>query len=515
MTKAFHESGAFTRLMAGPIGSSKTTAAMVGETFFAGMTQRPDRDGVRRCKIGALRDTYRNTYATLIPTWLQWVPRDYGNFVGSDDRPAVHEFSFEAPYVLDSGHLSGMGRIDMRVEFRALGSNTVEQVCRGWELNGAYIDECDLVPKEAFSFLAGRVMRAGDKRLRVSRGVWGTFNKPDVDHWLYEACVEELPEGWAFFDQPGGLLPGLPYRTNPNAENLKNLDDGYYIRAAQGQPEWYVRRMLRNEWGASVSGELVFPEFQPNLHMLPMELEPDPGTELVLGVDGGGTPAAVIMGRDAWGRRIRYGEAVMVDPYDPRKRRLLTGVGPRRFAEFLGDLLLPRFRQCRVTVAHADPSMFYGADREAGDFASIEIIGEILKIPVLPAPSNEIHLRHEAVRRQLVELGRDGRPMGLYNPSCRFLRWGYTSDYRFEERDPKQPGKELKPRKTASSHVMDADQYAALGDMGRAAVTSGGAFDRHRPKPSVGGEGWRPSTLPSRGEPSGPSYASDFSVWKV
>lgn len=527
VVKAFHESSRFTRAMAGPIGSAKTTGAAVAEAMFTGMLQRPMGDAaapVRRAKVGILRDTYRNLYATLIPTWFRWVPREIGHFVGSDDRPAVHTFDFDAPYVDGT---PGGGRVELQVEMRALGTHTVEATCRGWELTGCYLDEMDLFPEEALSFLAGRVMRYPDKPYRVSRGVWGTFNKPDEDHWLYRKCVEEADrheeDDFGFFDQPGGLLPGgPPYRTNPAAENLENLDEDYYPRAAAGQPEWYVRRMLRNEWGASVSGELIYPEFRREIHVAPGELEPRPGQELWLGVDGGGTPAAVVLGRDELGRRIVYGEVVITDPSDPRGRKLLTGVGPKRFAMHLKDALHPRFRGNIIRTAYCDPSMFYGADREMGEYADIEVIGHQLGLPVQPAPSNEIALRQEAVRGPLSTLARDGRPMLIVNPSCRWVIRGFTTDYKWEEHDPKQPGKKLKPKKSATSHVHDALQYALLGDTGRAGVTAGPAFDRWQPKAhATPGDGlWEPEAVrlarehrAAGGFGSGPAYRSDFNLW--
>lgn len=516
--KAFHESNAFTRMMAGPIGSAKTTAAAVAEAFFCGMLQRPDSQGVRHAKVGILRDTYRNLYSTLIPTWFRWVPREFGHFTGSDDRPASHELEIMAPF---TDGTPGMGPVRLRVEMRALGPNTVEAVCRGWELTGCYLDEADLFPEEAVSFLAGRVMRYPDKAQRVTRGVWGTFNKPDVDHWLYRKCVEEeqrhYEDDFEFFDQPGGLLPGQPYRVNPAAENLENLDADYYIKAAKGQQTWYVRRMLRNEWGASVSGDLVFPEFQPALHVSPVQLMPAPRTVLSLGIDGGGTPAAVIGGRDEYGRRVIYDEVVLTDPSDPRGRRLLHGVGPKRFAEAVGDLILPKYDKCFFQIAHADPAMFFGADREMGEYADIETIGQLLKIPVQPAPSNEIALRLEAVRSGLTTLAFDGRPMKIYNPSCQWLRRGYTSDYKWQERDPKQPGARLKPQKTATSHVCDADQYYSLGDMGRAGVTAGPKFDRGKPKEEAHlPASYRQAKVEwAKAQPAsgGGSYRSDFDPW--
>lgn len=533
---AFHESGAFTRTMAGPIGSGKTVGAGVAEMFFTVMTQLPDSDGVRTAVVGALRDNYRNLYATTMKTWLSWVPREFGHFVGSDDRPAVHELEFDAPYLpaIHGPEYAGrMGKCRLRVEWRALGTHTVEATCRGWELHGAYIDEADTTPAEALSFLAGRVKRGGRKETRRSRGVWATFNKPDTDHPLYSLCVDEASNhaanGFAFFDQPPAILPGgPPFLTNPDAENLSNLDADYYEVAARGQPEWYVRRMIRNQWGASVAGEPVFDEAAVHNIFSLVELEPEAGASLWLGMDGGGTPAASVFGRDPRcpGRRIKYAECVLTDPADPRGRRILHGVGAGRFAEALEAVLFPRFAHCVIERAWADPSAFYGADREFGEFSDLEKVGQKLNIPVLAAPSNELGLRHEAVRTLI---GRnnpvDGRPDLLINPSCRWSRRGYGGDYKWEPHDPKAPGKRLKVQKSNSSHVMEADQYALLGDQGRAAIVGGQAFDQHRPRKNVGGQPFHQSEggvwMPDRGRDGAMtgraggqgSYSSDWSPW--
>lgn len=523
----FHASAKFHRLLAGPIGSSKTTTAAVAEPFITAMMQRPDANGVRSAEVGVLRDTYRNLYATLIPTWLYWVPREVGNFTGSDDRPAAHVLSFPAPHLDRNGQPdpSRQGMCRLSVQFRALGANSVEAVCRGWELHGAYLDEEDLMPAEARAFLGGRVLRGGDVRFRHSRGVWGSFNKPDVDHPLYTTCVEELPDGYEFFDQPGGLLPGgPPYVTNPDAENLHNLSKDYYVISATGQPEWYIRRMIRNQWGASYAGDPVY-LFDTGRHMAPVELEPADGDELILGLDAGGTPAAVFLGRTATGRRVCYGEVVLVDPSDPRRQRLAIGVGPKRFAEAIHDAIHPRFRQCRITMGYGDPSAFYSADREAGEYSWMEKVGLELGIAIMPAPSNEIALRLDAVRGLLGRDNRyDGRPDLLINPSCRFVRRGFVSDYKWDARDPKQAGKVLKPQKTATSHVHDALQYACLGDQGRAGVQAGPKFDRHQPAAapsdpgSVGGQGlWREHEVRvaqrEREQGRGDRYDSGFNVW--
>lgn len=497
------------------MGSGKTAGAGCVEMVLGAMVQKPQPDGVRRAKFGVLRDTYRNLYSQFIPSWFEWFPRELGAFVGSDDRPALHTFAVDTP----------LGPCEVQVEMRALGANTVEKTCRGWNLTGCFIDEMDLVPEETLSFLSGRVKRWPSIDFRVSKGVWGVFNKPDTDHWLYRWCEEERAENFEFFDQPSGLLDGgPPFLPNLACENMERMDADYYVLQAQSNPDWYVKRMIRNRWGASVSGEVIYPEFNTDHHVAPAEMQPGARDPITLGIDGGGTPAAVISGRDPIGRRIVYAEVVLSDPFDPKGRRLITGAGPRRFAEAVGDVLRSRFRNNPVSIAYGDPAAFYGADREFGEYSFMETVGQILKIAVTPAPSNEISLRLEAVRGGL-NTWRDGRPMLMINPSCKWLRAGFVADYKYEERDPKQPGKTLKPQKTRTSHVHDALQYDCLGDVGRAGVTAGDRFDRWQPKSDPRGDPgagiWRTITESERantGRPadSGPgaSYRTDFDPWR-
>ena len=515
--RRFHESDAYTRLVAGPYGSGKTTACAVAEPFFTGMVQRVNLQGRRTATVGVLRDTYRNLYKTTIQDWLMWVPKDFGHFTGSDDRPATHEITFDAPFVDGT---PGMGPVDLKVQFQALGQNSVEAVCDGWALMGAFIDAATTVPIEALGYLGGRAKRGGEKRFRVSRGVWAGFNKPDVDHPLYEMCVENAAthdqDDIEFFDQPSGILPGgPPYMVNPGADNAMHLDDDYYSVISKGRADWWVNRFCRNRWGASFAGTPIFGEIDLDTLFLGQELEPEPGDELILGLDGGGTPAAVVMGRTRSGRRIIYAEIVLTDPTDPKGRRLLTGCGPTRFAEEIAAVLSSRFIRQRVTIGWGDPAAFYGADREKGEFSFMEKVQAKLGIPVQPTVSNELDLRLDAVRMLLNRINaHDQRRDLAINPSCRFLRRGFGGDYKWSKADPLQPTKKLGKQNTASSHVMDAAGYAALGDQGRAAIIAGGGFDLHAAKPAQGG--WNVSSggvlMPGEGRGQG-SYSSDWSPW--
>lgn len=511
--RRFHQSSKFFRFIAGPVGSGKTAAAGCAEMVLGAMIQNPFPDGVRRVKFGVLRDSYRNLYSQFLPSWFEWFPRELGKFVGSDDRPAMHTFPVDTP----------LGACEVQVEMRALGTNSVEATCRGWNLTGCFLDEMDLLPREVLGFLSGRVKRFPQKPFRVSKGVWGCFNKPDEDHWLYEMCMEEPPPDMEFFDQPAGILDGgPPYKLNPLAENLERLDDDYYeIQISNNTHDrGYAHRMCFNRWGASRTGQLIYPGFERTKHVSPVELEPPPGTIIRLGLDGGGTPAAVIGGRDErTGRLVIYAEVVIEDPTDPKRRRLLRQVGGTRFGHALKAALYPRFRHCRVELGYGDQSAWYGVDREMGEFSAMETAGQIAGLALVPSESNEIALRLEAVENRLATPGHSTTPGLLINPSCKWVIRGFVTDYRWEDETKKQPGETLKPRKSVTSHVHDGLQYLCLGEVGRAGVTTDSAkYDRWQPSgPGLAAAGaslWREHETQLAQAKGGQSYSGGFDLWR-
>jgi hypothetical protein len=81
------------------------------------------------------------------------------------------------------------------------------------------------------------------------RGVIMDANAPYDDHWWYRPAEERRPQGWALFSQPPGLIEvGGEWRTNPQAENLPNLEPDCYLKAHQPRPHQIVRADI---WAAS------------------------------------------------------------------------------------------------------------------------------------------------------------------------------------------------------------------------------------------------------------------------
>lgn len=457
----FLASTAFTRAIMGPVGSGKTGACLMDMLYRARRQAPHPSDGVRRTRFAVIRDTYRQLEKTTIKSWHHWVPQDLGHWVGgSGGTPASHTVRFAMP--------DGT-TVEMTVEFIGLGDNSVANVMPGWEGTGAYLNEADKLAREVLTYVRGRVGRypavdaANGFAGATWRGVWMDFNAPDTEHWLYDVLVENPDPTTEFFIQPGGMQRvGGGYAVNPAAENLRNLVPGYYEQQISGQPEWYIRRMVLNQWGASRDGEPVYPEYVDELHCAQEPIEPIRSLPLELGADAGLTPGLVLGQRTPWGQWRIYDELVAPP----------TGMGARRFGAALNQLLAERYAawHSRDQRAFGEPSRISAwGDPAANARAStdeqtwLQVMQAETGIPFRPAPTNSLTLRLEAVRRPLTRLI-DGQPGLLISPRCKILRKGFNSGYRLKRLHI--AGSERfadEPEKNAFSHVHDGLQYVLVG----------------------------------------------------
>lgn len=496
----FHMSDALIRAIMGPVGSGKTGGELM-ERLYIGMKQAPDpRDGVRRTKHAIVRDTYRNLEKTTIPSWHAWVPPSMGHWVGgSGGVPATHTLEFRLP---------DQTTVHTILEFVGLGENKIETVLPGWEGTTAYLNEVDKLSLDVVTYLRGRVGRYPKVEAAIGfkgatrPGIDMDFNAPDTDHWLYDMLVENpmtLEHAKAmgldlggrapveFFVQPPAMIktPDGRYEVNPKAENLSNLPEGYYQRQILGQPDWYIRRMILNQWGASRDGEPVYPEYSDEKHLADFDLQPVPGVPLLLGADAGLQGAIVICQRLSSGQWLILDEVLAPE----------EGMGALKFAPYLNRMLADRYadwtkerRRYNVDIDRdrpqrhrdlaikgwGDPS---GTSRSRIDDNQnwLQVMTEQTHVPFRPAPTNNLTPRLEVVRHALMS-----HASLLISKRCKVLRHGFNSGYRVKrvEKGNTQIFHD-EPEKNRYSHVHDALQYVMLG-AGEYLHVLGRADDRRR-----------------------------------
>ena len=436
-------------IITGPLGSGKTFASC--QRLFTHLTeQKPNKQGIRKSRWYCVRNTYGELFSTTIKDWLDLF-EDLGKFSkGSGIQPPSHHVKFKLP---DKTH------VDADIIFIALDRPEAVKKVRGSQLTGAWLNEIKELPKailDMLDFRIGRYPSAMDGGPSWY-GIIADTNQCDDDHWLYEAAQNTKPEGWTFLTQPGGIIKN--YKTgewehNPEAENLNNLPEGYYLRGMEGKAESWRMVNLANQYGSVEEGRPVYREqYHEDLH-LNNNIIYNPDEPLVIGLDFGLTPSAVFTQPTARGGVNFLNELVSFD------------MGIRQFTEYL---LLPMLNK-----------HFPGADaRYIGDPAGnqrsqtneVTVFKELESLGIFcePANTNIIDIRLESVRFYLDSL-RDGKPAFQIHPDCTMLRKGFNGGYKF--RRLQVVGAERftdSPDKNKYSHVHDAAQYVCMwykGDAG-------------------------------------------------
>ncbi len=487
----WRRSRAFVSGICGPVGSGKTSTG-VAKCFGVALAQKPvkDKRGIswRRAKIGVIRDTYPNLDGTVLATWHSWVPKSVGHYV--NDYPRSHHIQVKL-------NAAGTEMLDLQMEFIAIGENRVEDVLRGKEWTAAWLNEGDRLAEAILGFLAGRVGRyPGFKEGGcVDPMIMIDMNAVDTENWLYRVLVDKQLDPAAmvalqkavgdrplieFYRQPGAREPG--------AENLHNLPPGYYeLQIALNPSKDYLDRMVDNKFVPMRHGQPVYPEFNFGQHIAPAPLVADPARKLIIGLDAGLTPAAVVCQRTSLGQLRVLGEFLVF----PQAEETLSGVGPTRFGKGLKAYLAEHFPEhyaAQAGIGHnggpppddvpgeredaieiwCDPSAKDGTDNSGNEQSWMAIVQGQLgrRFKIRPARSNALHVRLEAVRVPLVNLLDGQFPGFLISPTCKILRKGFLSGYHYRKVAVGDgSGRfDVEPNKNMYSHGHDALQYAAMAD---------------------------------------------------
>lgn len=443
---AFMESEAFVRFIMGPIGSGKTVAC-INEAIRRSLYFPKGPDGIRRPRGIVVRNTYPDLRETTIKTWLQWIPLSAGRM------------TLQAPLT----HTVRVNDMELEVIFLAMDREEDVRKLLGAEATWIWFNEVRFIPKSIVDVAVGRVGRwkpyPGTKDTWA--GVFGDTNPPDTENWYYklaegvdkkaiEAAIAleaelrdmgRLAPGqklYEFFRQPSGLAPG--------AENLENLDTGYYQINAVNKSEDYIKVYIHGEYGFLVEGKPVHPSYRDSVHG-DKKVEPIPGHPVLVGADFGLTPAA------AFGQLMPDGQwRVFAEVTTER-------AGIRRFGQALKNFMAAHYPAFAVSAAWGDPS---GTAGDEGETAF-----DILKFETgwdwKPAPTNDAEIRREALRGPLARMI-DGAPGILVSSSCGTIRKGLVSGfhYRYVASSNGAVTHE-QPHKNSYSHVCEALEYLVLG----------------------------------------------------
>jgi hypothetical protein len=378
--------------------------------------------------------------------------------------------TFTVNFNLDDGT-----RVMSEMIFLALDRDDGVRKLRGQQLTGVYFNEAAEIPKAIIDMADLRHGRypslAAGGVLPTWHGMLLDLNACDQDHYYYHLAEEVRPEGWEFFRQPGGVFPGEAegeWIPNPDAENLENLPNGYYSRGLEGKSQDWISTMLSNEYGFLVDGKPVHPWFVDSIHTTPEPIEADHNYPLIIGIDFGRTPAAVLTQHiESMGRRVVLDELCATD-----MSAAIFGPELKRFLD-------SNYSGMPVEV-WCDPAG--SAQSQATEDTPIRIL-RAAGIPAKACHSNNPDLRRASVSNPALRICMDGKPALQVSPRAKMVRKGLMGGFCY--RRMKIAGSERftdLPDKNVYSHPVESLEYALMGSgEGREALMPA---NRHRNEPT-------------------------------
>lgn len=442
---AFMRSNGFFRLIAGPVGSGKTTCCLF-ELMRRSTMQRPAPDGVRYTRWAIVRQTLEQLRSTVLKDIQQWLGA-VANYKVSE-KTVFFDFQLnDGTWVKSEWILIPMD--DPQDQRRLLSS----------QLTGAWMSEAIEMSVELVVAIQGRCGRYPSAMQGGASwfGVIADTNMPSVGTEWHRKMALEKPDNWEIFIQPGGF--------DPDAENLDwllqtpeslRLPLGhpdrrarglqyYHNLLANGNDDW-VDRYVNAKYGADPSGQTVF-KGSFKKHHLVRGLEPVRNRNLIICQDFGRNPCALLIQLDEHERLLVLEEVVSTNM--SLSTHMTTHLRPVLMDEryfglpmyFIGD---PSGR-AQDSVYDIDPFTYLRSQ----------------SFMAYPAPSNDLDRRIGAVEQWLMKMYADGPGMQIDEDRCPKLTEALSSRYRYAKR--KNDQLTPKPEKLNPwSDLADCLQYGAL-----------------------------------------------------
>lgn len=444
----FMKSNAFGRLIAGPVGSGKTTAVII-ELLRRAIMQARAPDGYRYTRFAVVRQTLKQLKDTVLKDCDTWIGANgMGHWKVSE---GVYHVAFD----------------DVRSEwvFIPLEDSTDQARLLSMQLTSAWLSECVEMNISILGPVSGRLGRypTGARGNVTWSGIVADTNMPvEMSDWYN--FMENLPPDWQLFRQPGGM--------EPLAENLNwllqndatiKLPVNHPVRLQQGRKYYerlvdmygrnsdWVKRYVDAQYGDDPSGAAVFRNtFIPGFHIVD-RITPVPGYPLLLSQDFGRNPWTLICQSDHMGRLLAIKE-VRAENIGLEKHVLTSLLPVLRTQEFMS------LRMCMV----GDPAgVAKDSIAEESCFDALKRLG----FPAVPAPTNEIEPRLRAVESLLGRQIMGGPMLVISREGCPQLCRAMSGGYRFvatKKGDGRLRWIPDKDDKEGHSHVADCLQYAAL-----------------------------------------------------
>jgi len=404
VTKKFHEDMySRVKLLMGPFGTGKTSAGIFDQVMMQTIRVVKSK-GMYKAKFAVVRNTYKQLRDTTMRTVFNWFPpENFGRFYKQDN---IFKINLEDR--------------EIEIFFRALDLEKDVRNLLSLEITGAWIDEAREISSNIFKHILGRIGRFPTQEMTGVRDpfltppqVILTSNYPSREHWLYRDFVEKPIEGYAI------------YEADQN-ENKHNLRPGYYedLEKDYADRPDLLRTLVRGEWGVTVRGKQVYPEFDRNTHvsqkpLLPLVRAGIAGgrTQVIVGWDDTGlSPAAVLTYVNGLGQWLVFKEFCGED------------IGLIDFGEMVWLWCMDKLPGSTTYRHIGDPG---ARSRDTAKISPAEYLQQALGIHIESGVVT-FQPRREAVAGRLTRSFR-GEPAILIDPSCVRLIDGFEGGYAYPE----------------------------------------------------------------------------------
>lgn len=460
----FARSEAFGRIIAGPIGSGKTTGVIM-ELLRRSAEQAPAPDGIRYTRFALLRQTLMQLKATVLKDCDQWLAR-IGHWKVSE---STYHIRFN----------------DIVSEWVFLPLENAEDKARllSMQLTGAFLSECTEMNIDILGHVQGRIGRypSGQRGVPSWYGIVADTNMPvEMSPWhdfMERVRSNEVPT-WQLFKQPSGMDPPVfdgAGRQVDGAENLNFLLQSaetvklpindparlahgrrYYENLVatyppqpDGTPHDYVNRYVLANYGNDPSGAAVFREsYRSDFHTVPDTLV-IPGYPLYVGQDFGRNPWSLICQVDHMGRLLVHEEVEGTN----------IGLEKHVWQNLRPRLLQEKFTGVKIAMVGDPAGIAKSNIAEESCFDALRRLG----FAAVPAPTNDLEPRIRAVEAFLLRQAGGGPALVISRKGCPKLCRALGGGYRYMR--TKEGALKPQPDKNnpeGFSHIVDALQYVAL-----------------------------------------------------
>lgn len=430
----FLRDDSFFRALKGPVGSGKSVGCAI-EVVRRCKEQTKGPDGLRKSRWVVVRNTASQLKDTTLKTWFDWIPSGPAGYWKESDKTFYLEF----------------GDVKAEILFRPLDTPDDVQRVLSLELTGAWINECREIPKEIVEALQARLGRYPSANSGHAGwfGMIADTNPPEIDSFWYKV-LEGVP---IEEDDPDTIFPCSSYHQpsglSLDAENVKNLVEGYYERIARGKSKDWIDTYVHGLYSPSLSGVPVYRKsFRLEKHVLASPYTIDGSLPVIVGMDFGRTPAAVFKQMTMSGKVINFGEVVAFDTG-------LENFIKRRMKPFISN-----YATTNPLVIIGDPA---GVRRNDTDERNcFKMLRDYFPTATVKAArTNDPVARINATEKLLLDYI-EGDPAYLIDPRCKWLIEALRSRYRYANVKNRDLNHADRPEKNNWSHVAEANQYGDL-----------------------------------------------------